>query len=86
VGAFGVQLAAMRLAHHLDVTDGLLDRQFEIGEINWLGQEVERATIHRDADIAHVAIGGDNDGRFLVVSFLQLLQQREAVHPRHVDV
>ena len=86
MGAFGVQLAAMRLAHHLDVTDGLLYRQFEIGEINWLDQEVERPAIHRCADVAHVAIGGDNDGRYLVVSFLQLPQQREAVHPRHVDV
>src|SRR5713226_8447768 len=50
---------AARLAHHLDMTDGLVDRGFEIGKINRLGQEIERAAVHRGADIAHIAIGGD---------------------------
>ena len=64
----------------------LVDGQFEIAEIDRLGQKIERSTVHRGADIVHVAIGRDDDGRFLVFGLLQLLQQREAVHPGHVDV
>ncbi len=84
--ALGLGLAAARLAHHLDMTDGLVDGHFEIAEIDRLGQEVERAAVHRGADVAHVAIGRNDDGRFLVLGLLQFLQQRQAVHPRHVDV
>src|SRR6266446_1748836 len=67
--------AAARLAHHLDMTNGLVDGHFEIAEIDRLGQKIERAAVHRDADVAHVAIGGDDDGRFLVLGLLQFLQQ-----------
>ena len=84
--ALGLGLAAARLAHHLDMADGLVDGHFEIAEIDRLGQEIERAAVHRGADVAHVAIGRDDDGRFLVLGLLQLLQQRQAVHPGHVDV
>ena len=86
VRALGFGLTAARLAHHLDVADGLVDGHFEIAEIDRLGQKIERAAVHRGADVAHVAIGGDDDGRFLVLGLLQFLQQRQAVHPRHVDV
>ena len=86
VRALGLELAAARLAHHLDMADSLVDRHFEVAEIDRLGEEIERAAVHRGADIAHVTIGGDDDGRFLVVGLLQLRQQRQPVHPGHVDV
>ena len=60
--ALGLGLAPARLAQHLDMADGLVDGCFEIVEIDRLGQEVERAAVHRGADIAHVAVGGDDDG------------------------
>src|SRR5580692_8326649 len=50
-------LSAAGLAHHLDVTDGLGDGHFEVAEIDRFGQEIERAAVHRRADVAHVAIG-----------------------------
>ena len=82
----GLKLAAASLAHHLDVADGLVDGHFEIAEIDRLGQKIERTSIHRSTDVAHVAIGGNDNGPLPVLRFLQLLQQGEAVHPRHVDV
>ena len=84
--ALGLSLAAACLAHHLDVADGLVDGHFEIAEIDRLGQKIERASIHRGTDVAHVAIGGNDDGRLPVLGLLQFLQQGQAVHPRHVDV
>ncbi len=84
--ALGLGLAAPSFAQCLDVAHGLVDGGFKIAKIDRLGQEIERATIHRGADIAHVAIGRNDDGRFLVFGLLQLLQQGQAVHPRHIDV
>ncbi len=86
MSAFGLGLAAARIAHHLDMTDGLVDGQFEVAEIDRLGQEIERAAVHRGSDVAHVAIGRDDDGRLLVVGLLQPREQRQPVHARHVDI
>ena len=66
--------------------DGLGDRRLEIEEIDRLGHEIERAAVHGGADIGHVAIGRDDDGRELFFVLLQLLQQRQPIHPRHIDV
>ena len=62
------------------------DRRLEVGEVDRLGEEIEGAAVHRRADVGHVAIGRDDDGRELLLGLLQLLQQRQAVHARHVDV
>ena len=86
MGPLGLGLTAARLAHHLDMPDGLVDGHFEIAEIDRLGQEIERAAVHRGADVAHVAVGGNDDGRLLVLSLLQPREQRQPVHPRHVNV
>src|ERR1700676_3741160 len=75
-----------RRAHHLDVAHSLFDGHFEIAEIDRLGQEIERPAVHRGTDVAHVAIGRNDDGRFLFFRLLQFLQQGKAVHPRHIDV
>ena len=75
-----------RLAQSFDVPQCLGDGGFQIAEIDRLGDEIERAAIHRGADIRHVAIGRHDDGGQPAVAFLQLLQQRQAVHPRHIDV
>jgi hypothetical protein len=74
VSTFRFGLAASRVAHHLDMTDSLIDGHFEITKIDRLGQEIKRAAIHRGTDVAHVAVGGNDDGRFLVLGLLQLLQ------------
>src|SRR5271167_4019941 len=73
--ALGLSLTAARLAHRLDVTHGLVDGGFEIAEVDRLGQEIERPTIHRSTDIAHVAIGRNDNGRFLVLGLLQFLNK-----------
>ncbi len=70
----GLRLPPPRLAQHLDMPNGLGDRRFEIAEIDRLGQEIERAAVHRGADIGHVAISRDDDGRELFLALLQLLQ------------
>ena len=62
------------------------DGGFEVQEIDWLGHEIEGAPVHRGADIGHVAIGRDDDGRKSLLGLLQLLQQRQPIHPRHIDV
>ena len=80
------RLPAPRLAQDLEVSKRLGDRRLEVGEVDRLGQEIEGAAVHRRADVGHVAIGGDDDGRKLLLGLLQLLQQRQAVHARHVDV
>jgi hypothetical protein len=68
------------------VTDSFVNGRFEIAKIDRLGKKIERAAVHRGADIAHVAVGRNDDGRFLVFGLLQFLQQHQAIHPRHVDV
>ena len=75
VSALRFGLAASRIAHHLDMADGLVDGHFEVTEIDRLGQEIKRTAVHRGTDVAHVAIGRNNDGRLLVLGLLQLLQQ-----------
>ena len=86
MGSLGRRLPAPRFAQHVDVADGLGDRGLEIGEVDRLREEVEGAAIHRRADIGHVAIGRDDDGRELLLRLLELGEQRQPVHARHVDV
>ena len=68
------------------MADRFFDRRFEVGEVDRLHQKVEGAAIHRGADIGHVAIGRNDDRRNPLFRLLQLGQEREAVHARHVDV
>ena len=42
--------------------------------------------VHRRPDVPHIAIGRDDDGLEVAVQLVQPLQEREPVHPRHVDV
>src|SRR4029077_5922625 len=56
VSALGDQLPMPGFAQYLDVANGLSDSGLEISEINWLRHKVERAAIHRGADITHIAI------------------------------
>src|SRR2546423_1240825 len=84
--ALGLGLAAARIAHHLDMPDGLVDGHFEVAEVNRFGEKIERSAIHRRADVANVAIGRDNDGGLLGFGLLQLLQHGHPGHPRHVDI
>jgi len=56
-------LAASRVARHLDMADGLVDSCFEITEIDRLGSRSQTRRGHRGTDVAHVAIGRNNDGR-----------------------
>ena len=66
--------------------NGLGDRRFQVKEIDRLGHEVKGAAIHRGADVGHVAIGRNDDGRYALLTLLELLQERQPVHPRHIDV
>src|SRR5277367_2631941 len=84
--ALGFRLALTRVFEMADMGDCLAERGLEVGEVNWLGQEVERAPVHGRADIGHVAIGGDDHGGKLRRLFLELGEQRQSVHARHVDV
>ena len=83
---FGLRLPPPCLAQGLDMPDGLGDRRLEIEKVDRLGQKIERAAVHRSANVGDVAIGGDDDGGKLLFVLLQFLQQREPIHPRHIDV
>jgi hypothetical protein len=43
------------------------DRRFQVRKINQFGHEIERAAVHRGADIGHVAIGRDDNVRDLLL-------------------
>ena len=83
---FRLLLAPLVAAGDLQIAQGLVDGRFEIGEVDRLGQEVEGAAVHRGADIGHVAVGGDDDRGQVLLALLQPAEQRQPVHPRHVDV
>ena len=85
-GALGRGAAPVELAHATDLIEGLADRDFEIGEIDGLGDEIEGAAVHRGADVGHVAIGGNDDRPHWRLPLAQDGEQREPVHDRHVDV
>src|SRR5579864_5722039 len=69
-----------------DVVDGLAHGDFEIAEIDRLGDKIKRAAVHRGAQIFHVAIGRDDDGAHFVALLAQPGEQGQPVHHRHVDV
>ena len=68
------------------VGEGLADGDFEITEIDGLGDKIEGPPVHRGAQVGHVAIGGDDDRPHRRFSLAQFVQQGETVHHRHVDV
>ena len=80
------RLTRARVAQGRDMRDRLADGRLEIGEVDRLRQEVERAPVHRRADIRHVAVSRDDHGREPGRLLLQLGEQGEPVHARHVDV
>ena len=57
IGPFGRRLALTRVSQELDMPERLGDRGFQVEKIDRLGHEIERAAVHRGADIGHVAIG-----------------------------
>src|ERR1700722_12035955 len=70
--ALGFRLALTRVFEVADMGDCLAERGLEVGDVNWLGQEVERAPANGRADIGHVAIGGDDHGGNFVASSCSL--------------
>ena len=78
------------LLHRLDVADvlyGFFYRHAEIIEVDGLRGEVKGAVVHRLTYVTHIAVGRHHDtlqGR--VLHLVDLRQQRQSVHLRHVDV
>ena len=62
-----------------------INRQAQVGEIDGFGDEVESPPVHRTANVADVAVGGDDHGPD-VRSNRYPLQQFESVHAGHVDI
>src|ERR1700722_9704701 len=84
--ALRFRLALARVVEGGDLGECLAERGLEVSKVNRLGQEGERPPVHGGADIRHVAIGGDDHGGKLRRLLLQLCEQRQSVHARHVDV
>ena len=84
--AFGGRLSRARVLERRHVRDGLADGRLEVSEIDRLRQKVESAAVHRGADIGHVAVSRDDDGREPGRLILQPGEQGQPIHPRHVDV
>ena len=80
----------MLLLHALDVlylSNGLLDGHTQIVEVDGLGGKVEGSVVHSLTDVAHVAIGGNhNTLEGGVLHLVNLCEQRQSVHLRHIDV
>ena len=66
--------------------DGFGNSGLQILEIDRFGHEIKCAAVHGGADIGHIAIGRHDNGRDLLLVLLQLLQQRQTIHPRHIDI
>ena len=79
-------LEALQRTQPLDAQQGLLDRALEIVEIDWLDQEVERAAIHRGADIRHVPVGRHDHRAHVLVEIAEAGEESQPVHARHVDI
>ena len=79
-------LGRQRLAHDPGMPEGLVDCGLEVVEVDRLGHEVERAPVHRGADVVHVAVGGDHHRPDLGIHLAERVEERKAVEPRHVDV
>ena len=86
IGALGGGLAVPRVTQKLDVSNRLGDGRLQIKEVDRLGHEVKRAAVHSGTDIGHIAVGRNDDSRHTFLALLQLLQQRQPIHPRHIDV
>ena len=70
--SFRRQLPTSCLAQDADVANGLGYGRFEIGEVDRLGNKVERAAVHSGPDVRHVAVGRHDHGREVLVAFLEL--------------
>ena len=84
------QLVLLGRAHHLaelrHVPERLGEGGLEVLEVERLDEEVEGPAVHRHADVAHVAVGGDHDDLDERIDLAHPRQEGEPVHPRHVDV
>src|SRR5262249_35538929 len=63
LGSFGFCLLLPNITKIFYVPDRLGDGSFQIAEIDRFGDKVKCATVHRGANIAHVAIGRDDNRR-----------------------
>jgi hypothetical protein len=79
-------LRAQRVLQLLHLRQRLLNGDFQILEIDGLHQKVDSAPVHSRADIGHVAVGGDDHGFARIARLIELSQQSQAVHHRHVDI
>ena len=70
----------------LDVLEGAVHGDPQVFEVHGLGDKVERAAVHRGADVLHVAVGGNDHGAEVWVDLGDLLQEGQAVHLGHVNV
>ena len=68
------------------VLQGARDGEFQVVEVNRLGDEVEGAPVHGRAYVLHVAVGRDDYRANIGLDLGDLLDQRESVHLGHVDV
>ena len=84
--ALGGGLPRSRVAQRLHMRNRLGDGHFEIREVDWLRQKIEGSAVHRGADVGHVAVGGNDNGRELRRLVLKPRKQGQPVHARHVDV
>ena len=70
----------------IEVAHRPFNGDLQVREVNRLGDEIERTAIHRGADVLHIAIGGNNHRANVGVDLGNLLEQRQPVHLRHIDV
>ena len=68
------------------VLNGFFHRNFQVFEVDWLGDEIESSPIHGRPDIIHISICRDDDRFEQRVFFRQLLQKSQPVHFGHIDI
>ena len=68
------------------LAQGLIERGIEVVKVDRLGDKVEGPPVHGGADVGHIAVGRDNDDPEEAIQPSDVVEQRQAVHARHVDV
>ena len=63
-----------------------VDREVQVPEVERFGDEVESPSVHCRADVLHVVISRNDDGRDVGVDLVYPSEQRESVHLGHVDI
>ena len=63
-----------------------VDREFQVVEVDWLGDKVEGTSVHSNPDVLHVTVSGYNDSPYIRCYIRNSVKKCEAIHLGHIYV